>query len=96
MIKRILTTLIFSAAFQMLHGQHTLAFADSIRKVYHIPELGYAVVSSTEVLESAIIGIKKLNTTFTAAPDDKFRIGSNTKAITGFIAAQMVKEKKIN
>lgn len=43
-----------------------------------------------------IIGAKKINTSLVAEPNDKFRIGSNTKAITGFIAAQLVKQNKIS
>lgn len=76
--------------------QSTLSLADSIRRAYQIPELGYAVVSSSQVLELQVIGVKKAGATRLAEPTDKFRIGSNTKAITGFIAAQLVKEKKIN
>lgn len=74
----------------------TSAFADSIRIAYAIPELGYAVVSSTEILEVHTLGVKQIGTDRAAEPDDRFRIGSNTKAITGFIAALLVKEGKIS
>jgi CubicO group peptidase (beta-lactamase class C family) len=77
-------------------GQNTAAFADSIRRLYKIPEIAYAVVSSDSVLELATIGVKKINTFIYVESNDKFRIGSNTKAITSFIAAQLVKQKKIN
>ncbi|WP_173003211.1 serine hydrolase [Chitinophaga sp. SYP-B3965] len=66
--------------------QHLAAFADSIKTAYHIPALGYAVVSADSVYEINISGAKL---------QDRFRIGSNTKAITGFIAALLVKEGKI-
>lgn len=91
----LLATLVLMA-FQLAKGQNTIAFADSIRKVYHIPELAYAVVSSNQVYELQLLGVKKINTSIPAEPNDKFRIGSNTKAITGFIAAQLVKQKRIN
>ena len=94
--KNTLTTIIVLTVFQFVNGQTTIAFADSIRKLYKIPELGYAVVSSSEILELTTIGIKRINTSIIAEPNDKFRIGSNTKAITGFIAALLVKQKKIN
>jgi len=86
----------FLAFYHLANSQSAYKFADSIRKEYHIPELGYAVVSSTQILEMQITGIKKINTFRAAEPDDRFRIGSNTKAITGFIAAQLVNQKKIN
>jgi CubicO group peptidase (beta-lactamase class C family) len=89
-------TIIIITIFQSAHAQMTTIFADSIRNQYHIPELGYAVVSSEKTLELAIIGVKRINTSIEAESTDKFRIGSNTKAITGFIAAQLVRRQKIS
>lgn len=86
-----LSVLIFPNCFGQI-----IQLADSIRKAYHIPELGYAVVSSSNILDMQIIGVKKINTSLLAEHNDKFRIGSNTKAITGFIAAQLVKQKRIS
>ncbi|MBL7918959.1 MAG: beta-lactamase family protein [Bacteroidia bacterium] len=76
-------------------AQSVLNFADSIRKAYKIPELGYAVISSNNVIEVQTLGVRKINSSLAARVNDKFRIGSNTKAITGFIAAGLVKENKI-
>jgi len=70
-------------------------FADSIRKEYEIPEIGYAVITSDSILKMDILGVKRAGTAIGADPDDRFHLGSNTKAITGFIAALLVKEKKI-
>lgn len=91
-----MTILIGLAVFQIANGQTILAFADSVRKHYNIPELGYAVVSSDSILELNVIGVKKINTALAADVNDKFRIGSNTKAVTGFIAAQLVKQQRID
>ena len=88
----ILILFIFSSP---LTSQTTFAFAESLRVNYHIPEMAYAVVSSDEVKEMQVLGIKKINTNLKASINDKFRIGSNTKTITGFIAALLVKEGKI-
>ena len=95
-IRTLISVGVFLVFLFPVSAQGTLAIADSIRRAYQIPELGYAVVSSSEVLELQVIGVKKAGATRPAEPTDKFRIGSNTKAITGFIAAQLVKEKKIN
>lgn len=73
--------------------QHLPVFADSIRMAYHIPALGYAVLSADSVYEMQMLGNKRAN--IPATLQDKFRIGSNTKAVTGFIAALLVKEGKI-
>ncbi len=77
-------------------SQSAFNFADSVRKVYNIPELAYAVVSSDKIIELQTLGLKKINSKLIAEPNDKFRIGSNTKAITGFIAALLVKQNKIS
>ena len=70
-------------------------FADSIRVQYHIPELGYAVVSSDSVLDIHLTGVRKAGTNLYSTGKDRFRIGSNTKAITSFIAARLVQQGKI-
>lgn len=75
------------------HAQSFKPLADSIRKAYHIPALGYAVVSADSILEMEMLGEKKANTPATL--NDRFRIGSNTKAVTGMVAAMQVKKKTI-
>jgi CubicO group peptidase (beta-lactamase class C family) len=87
--------LLFQVFSCTLQSQPNKSFADSVRKAYHIPELVYAVVSSDEIYEEQALGIKRINTAIPAALTDKFRIGSNTKAITGFIAALLIKQGKI-
>jgi CubicO group peptidase (beta-lactamase class C family) len=83
---------IFHGALQSQPNSH---FADSIRTTFHIPELAYAVVSSDKIHEMQALGYKQINTKIPASLTDRFRIGSNTKTITGFIAALLVKEGKI-
>lgn len=95
MTEKLSCTLFFFILSFFVNAQSTLTFADSIRRVYHIPELGFAVVSSTKVYEMQTMGVKKNTSSLIAQPNDKFRIGSNTKAITGFIAALLVKQNKI-
>lgn len=75
------------------HAQSFKPLADSIRKAYDIPALGYAVVSADSILEMEMLGDKKANTSATL--NDRFRIGSNTKAITGMLAALLVKKQLI-
>jgi CubicO group peptidase (beta-lactamase class C family) len=87
-------SIIFSCNF--CTAQNTKKYADSIRRAYKMPELAYAVVSADSVYEYNILGVRKINTKLVASKTDRFRLGSNTKAITGFIAALLVKEKKIS
>jgi len=88
----ILTLLIFPAT---TFGQLSASFADSIRVKYEIPELAYAVVSSDSIFEIQTLGVQRVNSKFKANINDKFRIGSNTKTITSYISAVLVKQGKI-
>lgn len=94
--KVLITTLLILTQVYSTRSQTLTQLVDSIRKEYRIPELGFAVISSDKVYEMQVLGSKKLNSTLTAALEDKFRIGSNTKEITGFIAALNVKESRIS
>ncbi len=91
-----LMSIIFFTVLYQVNGDTIEEFADSIRLAYNIPEIGYAVVSSTKILELQLIGIKRINSTIQADINDRFRIGSNTKAITGFIAGLLVNQNKIS
>ena len=90
-----LMIIIYFTVSYSVNGNTVEEFADSIRLAYNIPEIGYAVVSSTKIFDLQLIGIKRINSNIKADINDKFRIGSNTKAITGFISALLVKQNKI-
>lgn len=76
-------------------SQSLLYFADSVINEYKIPELAYAVVSSDSILELQTLGVQRINTNYLAKQNDRFHIGSNTKAITSFIAALLVKDERL-
>ena len=71
-------------------GQTASSFADSIKLQYNIPELAFAVVGPDTVFEAHVSGVQRMNTNYMAKTTDRFHIGSNTKAITSFIAAILV------
>ena len=96
MNKKFLLAFLLSVTTLFASAQSLKDLADSIRIACHIPELNYAVLSSDSVFELQALGYKKVNSTLTANINDRFRIGSNTKALTGFIAAQLVKQGKIS
>lgn len=94
MRKHLLLPVLLFSAF-LAHGQSIRDFADSIRVKHNIPELSFAVISSDSIYEIHALGYKKLSTQLKAELTDKFRIGSNTKLITGFLSVMMVKEGEI-
>lgn len=77
------------------YGQQTLRFADSVKQAFHIPEICYAVVTADTVLEIAATGQHSINLADTATIDDRFHIGSNTKALTAFMIAKYVERGKL-
>lgn len=74
-----------------------LGTASLIAQNYKLPETGIAVVSSDSIYELKVWGYHKISETGaeTAKQSDYFHLGSNSKAITGFIAGRLVDAGKI-
>lgn len=92
---RKITTIILLSIATTSFGQKTIQFADSIRNAYHIPEIAYAVINSKSILEISVSGKHATNLPDTATLNDRFHIGSNTKAMTAFIIASYVEKGKL-
>ena len=58
--------------------------------------MNYAIITSDTILEIKSLGNKRNDRISKSSLNDRFRIGSNTKTITSYIAFILVKEKKIN
>lgn len=94
MIRFLFTTYLLFQAIG-LYAQKTTGFADSIRKVYHIPAISYAVINSHTTLETAALGKHSIDLPDTATLNDRYHIGSNTKAMTAFMIARYVEQGKL-
>jgi len=79
-----------------LLAQDIVSYADSIRIADTIPELAFAVVNADSTLEISFLGHHSIDLPDTATASDRFHLGSNTKAMTGFIIAKYVEEGKLN
>ncbi len=73
-----------------------MPFADSLRKAFNIPEICYAVIDADSILESAALGKHSRMLPDTATLNDRFHIGSNTKAMTAFVIARMVEKGRLS
>lgn len=72
--------------------------ADSGRIAAEVPELAYVVIGPEKIQEYQVLGFHRSDLQqeeTKAKTDDYFHLGSNTKAITGFIAAYLVENNKI-
>lgn len=75
-----------------IFGQKNIDFADSIRGVSHIPELSYAVVTNDSILKMGVFGVHSVKLPDTATQNDRFHLGSETKALTAFMIARFVEK----
>ncbi|WP_051951385.1 serine hydrolase [Flavobacterium sp. ASV13] len=94
-MKKKLVFLLYFSILTTFYGQKNSALAENIRINYKIPELAYAVISSDSIFEIQTLGYQRINSSYKAKIDDRFRLGSLTKTITSYIAMILVKEGKI-
>ncbi|KZE78769.1 serine hydrolase [Myroides marinus] len=90
-----LFTLLWSSS---TYSQDLHTKIDSIRNLYNVPEVTYAIITKDQIIKQGASGHHKFNeknNTSNASIQDYFHLGSNTKAITGFIAAKLVEQGKI-
>ncbi len=79
-------------------AQNLQEYADSLRLVNNIPELAFSVISTDSILALQTLGYHRAdlqNEQTKAKHTDYLHLGSNTKAITGFVAAYLVENNKI-
>ncbi len=95
----VITILLLVVGMGLGYSQDLSKIALEIMAKDSIPEMTFAILTKDSVLLKNTIGhhkISELNQDFDANEKDYFHLGSNTKAITGFIAAYLVEKKKIN
>ena len=73
-----------------------VSLIEPIRQQHHVPALGAALVSSQGVVISGVAGVRKRDTDVAATIDDKWHLGSNTKAMTAVIVATLVERGRLS
>ncbi|MBK1896115.1 serine hydrolase domain-containing protein [Chryseobacterium paridis] len=66
-----------------------------MRSAYSIPEVSYAVITDKDIKEISATGFHSAILPEPATLEDRFHIGSNTKALTAFIIAKYVEKGKL-
>jgi len=97
-IYKIMSIIVLVMFFTIVSAQDLTIVAKDIIKRNGIPEMSFAVINRDSILILNTLGHRKisdLNEKPNANVKDFFHIGSNTKAITGFIAAYLVEKDKI-
>lgn len=68
---------------------------DSVRKEFNLPALAAAVAKNGRIVAAGVVGTRVLGRDLKTARDDRFHIGSDTKAMTATLAAMLVEEGKL-
>ena len=71
------------------------SFADTFSGRYNLPALAAAVVKNGSIVASGAVGTRRAGTDNPVTVNDRFHIGSDTKAMTALIAAMLVEGGKI-
>jgi len=69
---------------------------EEVIATYEIPGMTAAVVNGDEILNASCVGTRRIGHDDPIQIDNFFHLGSNTKAMTAFVAAALVEEGKIN
>jgi CubicO group peptidase (beta-lactamase class C family) len=62
---------------------------------YRLPALAAAVVKDGEIIAAGAVGTRRAGTDTPVTINDRFHLGSDTKAMTALLAAMLVEEKKL-
>ena len=62
---------------------------------YGLPAVAAAVVKDGKTVAAGVAGVRRIGTTIAVTLQDRFHIGSDTKAMTALLAAMLVEEGKL-
>ena len=62
---------------------------------YDLPAIAAAVVKNGEVISAGAVGVRRVGLQIPVTVNDRFHLGSDTKAMTALLAAMMVEEGKL-
>lgn len=71
------------------------AYLETVRAEYHLPALAAAVTKDGAIVAIGAVGTRAVGLDIPVTLDDRFHIGSDTKAMTATIAGSLVDEGKL-
>ena len=81
---------------ELVSHEKLVGLMDAIREEFDIPALGVIIADGENISDKALIGTREIGKDSTPTFQDHFHLGSNTKALTGFMAAKLVEDGKIS
>ena len=97
-MQKILLIIILVTSVHKINAQDFEKIANEIMVKNTIPAMAFAVITEDSITIKKVLGhhkITEINEKSNVNIDDYFHLGSNTKAITGFIAGYLVDRDKI-
>ena len=79
----------------LAQGQPLADQLEKVRIQYGLPAIAAAVVKDGTIIASGVAGVRVHGTTIAATIDDRFHLGSDTKAMTATLAGTIVEEAKL-
>ncbi len=93
LLPTMLMTLILFFAVQTAHAQVSLdSDLEVFRTKYALPALAAAVVKNGRILAAGAVGTRKAGAKIPVTLNDRFHLGSDTKAMTALLAAMLIDE----
>jgi CubicO group peptidase (beta-lactamase class C family) len=83
---------------ELAEGEVRLTLAEELARVrakFGLPGLSALVLRDGRVAEVAAVGVRKLGDPTAVTADDRWHLGSDTKAMTATLAAMLVEDKRI-
>jgi len=69
---------------------------EPIRTKYDLPALSAAVARDGTIVARGVVGVRMYQSTIKATVDDRFHLGSDTKAMTATLAAMLIEDGKLS
>lgn len=82
-------------AMAIAQPQSIDATLDPVRAKYGLPALAAAVVKDGRIIAASAVGVRVHGTDIKVTINDRFHLGSDTKAMTATLAAMLVEEGKL-
>src|SRR5262245_58643834 len=76
-------------------GLRIARLLDPIRRNYNLPAVGGAIVTSKGLIGVGVTGVRKAGTDVLATTDDRWHLGSDTKAMTATMIGLLVQQGKL-
>jgi len=86
---------LIAAGQALAQGQPLADELEKVRVQYGLPAIAAAVVKDGTIIASGVAGVRVHGTSIPATIDDRFHLGSDTKAMTATLAGALVDEGKL-